>query len=79
MRHHIEDDDTVDSQPGYVTPDSQSRSLCTGSDTSHFESVDSDLEGTSSDVHLMRHASKNTQNLDEKMMLLSSGVRWPFC
>jgi len=28
MRHHIEDDDSVDSQPGYVTPDSQSRSLC---------------------------------------------------
>jgi len=53
MRHHIEDDDTVDSQPGYVTPDSQSRSLCTGSDTSHFESVDSDIEGTSSDVHLI--------------------------
>jgi len=32
MQHHIEDDDSVDSQPGHVTPDSQSRSLCTGSD-----------------------------------------------
>jgi len=42
MPHHIEDDDSVDSQPDHVTPDSQSRSLCTGSDTNRFESVDSD-------------------------------------
>jgi len=31
---HIEDgDNVVSSHPGYVTPDSQSGSLCTGSDT----------------------------------------------
>ena len=37
MPHHIEDGDNVaDSQPGHVTPDSQSGSLCTGSDTSRF-------------------------------------------
>jgi len=40
------DDNSVDSQPGHVTPESQSRSLCAGSDTSCFESVDSDKEGT---------------------------------
>ena len=30
---------------------------------------------TSSDMHMMRHASKNTQNLDEQMMLLNQ-VSW---
>ena len=76
MRHHIEDDDSVDSQPGRVTSDSQSRSLCTGSDASRLESVVSDKEGTSSDVRLMRHVSKNTHNLDEQMILLLSQVSW---
>jgi len=57
-----------------VAPDSQSRSLCTGSDTSRFEIVVSDKEGTSSDVHLVRHASMNTQNVDEQMILLLSQV-----
>jgi len=48
--HHDEDgDNVVGSQPGHVTPDSQSGSLCTGSDISRFESVDSKKEGTSSD------------------------------
>jgi len=65
---------TTRSQPGHVTPDSQSRSLCTGSDISRFDSVDSEKAGTSSDVHLMRHASKNSQNLDEQMILLRSQV-----
>jgi len=41
----------------------------TGSGTGRFERVDSDKEGTSSDVLLMRHASKNTQNVNEKMQL----------
>jgi len=54
----------------HVTPDSQSGSLCAGSDTSHFERVDSDKQETSSDVHLVRHASKKIQNLDEQMILL---------
>jgi len=36
MPHHIQDGDNVGSQPGHVTPDSQSGSLCTGSDTSLF-------------------------------------------
>jgi len=49
MPHHIEDGDNVDSQPGHVTPDSQSASLCMERDTSRFESVDSGKEGTSSD------------------------------
>jgi len=31
----------------------------------------SDKEATSPDVHLMRHASKKIQNLDEQMLLLS--------
>jgi len=31
---------------------------------SRFQGVDSDKEGTSSDVHLMMHASKKIQNLD---------------
>jgi len=74
MPHHIEDGVSADSQPGHVTPESQSRRLCTGSDTNRFESVDSDNEGTSSDVHLMRHASKNTQNVDEQIILLLSQV-----
>jgi len=50
MLHHIEDGDRViGSQPGHVTPDGQSGSLCTGSDISRFECADSDKEGTSSD------------------------------
>jgi len=48
------------------------RTPLTGSDTSRFESVDSDKEGTSSDVRMLSHASKNTQNLDEQMILLLS-------
>ena len=63
MPHHIRDgDNVVCSQPGHVTPDNQSRSLSPRSDTSRFESVDSDKAGTSSDVHLLRHASKKIQN-----------------
>jgi len=75
MPHHIqEDDNAVCSQPGHVTPDNQSGSLSTRIDTSCFESVDSDKEGTSSDVHLLRHASKKIQNSDEQMILLLSQV-----
>jgi len=37
MPHYIEDCDNVGSQPGRVTPDSQSGSLCMGSDISRFE------------------------------------------
>jgi len=40
-------DDNVGSQPGHVTPYSQSGSLCAGSDVSRSESVDSDKKGTS--------------------------------
>ena len=36
MLHHIQDGDNVGSQTGHVTPDSQTGSLCTGSDTSLF-------------------------------------------
>jgi len=74
MPRHIQDGDNVDSQPGHVTPDSKSGSLCTGSDTSRFESVDSDRKGTLSDVYLMRHATKNTQNVGEQAILLLSQV-----
>jgi len=49
MPHHIEDGDNVGSQPGHVASKSQSGSLCAGSDTSRYESVDSDKEVTSSD------------------------------
>jgi len=71
MPHHIQDgDNVVCSQPGHVTPDNQSGSLSTRSDTSRFGSVDSDKEGISSDVHLLRHASKKIQNWDEQMILL---------
>ena len=52
MPHHIEDGDNVGSQPGHVTPYSQSGSLCTGGDISRFESVDSNKQGISSDVTL---------------------------
>jgi len=38
------------------------------------ESVDCDEGGTWSDVHLMRHAYKNTQNVDEQMILVLSQV-----
>jgi len=34
MSHHIEDGDNVGSQPGHVTPDSQSGILCAGSNIS---------------------------------------------
>jgi len=44
--------------------------------TSRLESVDSDKEGTSWDMHLMRHASKKTKNLDEQIILLLSRVSW---
>jgi len=46
------------------------------SDTSRFETVDSDKKGTSSDVYLMRHATKNTENVDEQKILLLSQVSW---
>ena len=73
MPHPIEDGDNVGNQTCDVEPDSQSRSLCTGSDISRFGSVDSDKEGTSSHVHLVRHASMNTQNVDE----LNYSATWP--
>jgi len=69
-------DNVVYSQPGHVTPDNHCGSLSTRSDTSRFESVDSDKEETSSDVHLLRHASKKIQNWDEQMILLLSQVSW---
>jgi len=51
MPHRIEGgENVVGSQPGHVTPDSQSGRLCTGDDRRRFESGDSDKEGTSSDV-----------------------------
>jgi len=46
------------------------------SDTNRFEAVDSDKKGTSSHVHLVRHATKNTQNVDEQIILLLSLVSW---
>jgi len=52
-----------------------SGSLCTGSDTRRFESVDPD-KGTSSDVHLMAHSGKEIQNLDERIFLLPSQKSW---
>ena len=76
MPHHIEDGDNVGSQPGHVTPDSQSGSLCTGTDASSFQSADSDKEGASSDNASVRHASKKIQNLDEQMILLLTQVSW---
>jgi len=42
----------------------RSGSSCTGSNTSRFERVDSDKQGTLSDVHLMRHASRKIYNMD---------------
>jgi len=75
MPHHIQDGyNVVCSQPSHVTPDNQSGSLSTRRDTSRFESVDSDKEGTSSDLHLLRHASKKIQNWDKQMILLLSQV-----
>ena len=44
-------------------------------DVIQVESVDSDKEGTSSDVYLMRHASKNTQNV-KKWSCYFSQVLW---
>jgi len=46
------------------------------SDANRFETVDSDKKGTSSDVHLVRHAANNTQNVDEQIILLLSQVPW---
>jgi len=46
------------------------------SDTSRFETVDSDEKETSSDVHLVRHATKNTQDVDEQIILLLGQVSW---
>ena len=42
---HSEDDDNAGSQSDDVMPDSQSRSLCTRSEISHFEIVKSEKEG----------------------------------
>ena len=67
---HVEDGDNAGSQPDHVTADSQSGSLCTGNDISRFESVESDKEGTlSASACVMRHASKNVENLDEPTIL----------
>jgi len=52
MSHHVEHSNKVGSQPGYVTPNSQSGRLCSGS-------VDCDKEGTSRQiVHLMRYGAR---------------------
>jgi len=75
MPHHIQDGDNVGSQLSHVTPDSQSGSLCTGSDTSR-KCWFWPKKGTSSDVYLMRHATTNTQNVDEQIILLLSQVSW---
>ena len=40
--HHSESCDNVSSQPDYIMPDSRRGSLCTRSEVSHFESVESD-------------------------------------
>jgi len=74
MPHHTEDGDNVRSY--HVTPESQVEVYVRGSDTSRFESVDSDKQGTSSDVHLMTHAGREIQNLDEKIFLLPSQKSW---
>jgi len=76
MPHHLEDGYKVGTQPDHVTPGSQSGSLITGSDTSRSKVVILTMkEGTSSNVHLMRHASKKIQNLDYQMILLLSQVQ----
>ena len=77
MPHHIQDgDNIVCSQPGHVTPDNQSGSSYTRSDLSRFESIDSDKEGSSSDMHLLRQASKKIPNVDEQIILLLRQVSW---
>jgi len=45
-----------------------------GSDTSRFESVDSDKKEPRRRVHLLRHASKKIQNLGEQMIQRLSQV-----
>ena len=42
--HHSEDGDNVRSQRDVAMPYSQSATLCTGSEISHFEIVESDKE-----------------------------------
>jgi len=46
--HHSENCDNVSSQTPDVMPDIQRGSLCTRNEVSHFESVESDKEGSSS-------------------------------
>jgi len=71
MPHHTEEGDNVLASLAMLHQTlSQSGSLCTGSDASRFERVDSDKQGNSSGVHLMRHASKKIQNIEEQMVLL---------
>jgi len=67
MPNHNENGDNVGSQSGHVTPVKQSGSLCTGSDIRVVWKV---LILTKKEprriMHLMRHARKKIQNLDEK-------------
>jgi len=64
MPHYTEDGDNG-SQPDHVTPDSRSGSLCVGSDTSLTKMLNLTKKEPRRLLHLMRHAGKKIQNLDE--------------
>ena len=62
---HCEDGKNAGSQPDDVMPDNQSGSLCTRSEISHFEIIESDKEA--SYVHLMRLVRTKIQDLSEPL------------
>jgi len=69
MPHHIEGGDNVVASL-VMLHQKVKVEVYVRSDRSRFEGVDSDKQRTSSGVHLMRHASKKIQNMDEQMSLL---------
>jgi len=72
--HHSECGENVGSHPGYVATDSQSGSLCTGSDKVVAKALILAKQESRQVVHLIRHASKKIQNVDKQMILLLSQV-----
>jgi len=59
--HHVQDGDNVGSQPGHITPDSQSGSICTGSDISLFFLL----------LMLLRSICHQVSNQSDKLDLLA--------
>jgi len=77
--HHSEDGNNLDMEPDYLMPGNQTGSLCTRSEISHFESVESARKGSSSDSasdesYEYENSNNLTEPLEEQTILLLGQV-----